>query len=64
MTRLRKLKEGFIKLTSFEKHERMIELIALITEYFEQDKIQPIIVGGLSVEIYTRQSKRTNETFF
>lgn len=37
----------------------MLEMAALLTRYFEKDGIRPIIVGGLSVEIYTRGNYTT-----
>lgn len=59
MTRINKLRANLNKLKTFAKHERMIELTALLTEYFKRSDINPIIVGGLSVEIYTRQNYST-----
>ncbi len=59
MTRLNELKRGFSKLITLDKHERMLELCGLLTAYFEKDGIRPVIVGGLSVEIYTRNNYTT-----
>src|SRR5690625_3569322 len=61
MTRLIELKKEFAKLGHFAKHERMLELCGLLTVYFKEDKIKPIIVGGLSVEIYTRNNYMTHD---
>ncbi|WP_163971478.1 hypothetical protein [Oceanobacillus halotolerans] len=59
MIQLIELKREFDKLVHLSKHERMIEMCALLTEYFQKDCIKPIIVGGLSVEIYTRNNYTT-----
>lgn len=59
MTRLTELKQGFTNLSHLSKQERMLEMTALLTEYFKDDDIKPIIVGGLSVEIYTRGNYTT-----
>lgn len=60
MTRLDSLKRDFDLLDKLPgKHNMMIEFVALLTKYFEQDGIDPVIVGGLSVELYTRQNYST-----
>src|SRR5690625_7841733 len=61
MTRLIELKKEFAKLGHFAKHERMLELCGLLTVHFKEDKIKPIIVGGLSVEIYMRNNYMTHD---
>lgn len=61
MTRLNKVKYGMKKLISLPPHEKMIEFCGLLTAYFERDGIYPIIVGGLSVEIYTRNHYTTHD---
>lgn len=61
MTRLTEIKQGFSNLLHLSKQERMLEMAALLTEYFEEDDIKPIIVGGLSVEIYTRWNYTTHD---
>ena len=59
MTRQNNMKNEFDKLVLLSKHERMIEVVALLTERLKSDGILPIIVGGLSVEIYTRGNYTT-----
>ncbi|MBY7142181.1 hypothetical protein KFZ56_03555 [Virgibacillus sp. NKC19-3] len=59
MIQLNELKREFAELGNLPKHERMMEICALLTEYFQKDNIKPIIVGGLSVEIYTRNNYST-----
>src|SRR5699024_6946125 len=59
MIHLNELKEKFQDLKYLSKHERMIQVCGLLTTYFQQDNIQPIIVGGLSVELYTRNNYTT-----
>jgi hypothetical protein len=59
MMPLNELKNQFKKLIHLSKHERMLELCGLLSEYLQQFNIKPIIVGGLSVEIYTRQNYTT-----
>lgn len=59
MTQLNDLKDKFNALYKYTKNERMIYFVAMITEYFSKKKIRPIIVGGLSVEIYTKNNYTT-----
>ena len=61
MIRLSELKAEFSKLNLLSKHERMLELCGLLTSYLSESKITPIIVGGLSVEIYTRNHYTTQD---
>ncbi|WP_456272476.1 hypothetical protein [Bacillus sp. AK031] len=46
------------------KFHKMIEFAALVTEYFSSRGIYPIVVGGLSVEIYTRNDYTTHDIDF
>src|SRR5690625_2382769 len=48
-------------MNNLSKHECMIQATGLLTEYFESFGIKPIIVGGLSVEIYTRGNYTTHD---
>lgn len=41
------------KVKSKSKFEKMLQTTAILTNLFEQEKLKPIIVGGLAVEIYT-----------
>ena len=59
MTRLKILKDEFTRLTELNPHERMLRLVAMLTKYFHDEGIKPIIVGGLSVEVYTRNNYTT-----
>ncbi|WP_077324256.1 DUF6036 family nucleotidyltransferase [Virgibacillus siamensis] len=59
MIQLNELKMEFNNLINLRKHERMLEFCALLTAFFHEDGIKPIIVGGLSVEIYTRSNYTT-----
>jgi len=64
MIQLTELKQEFTNLVHLSKHERMLELSALLTEYFKADGIKPVIVGGLSIEIYTRGNYTTYDIDF
>lgn len=46
-------------LLKLNKHDRMLEFVAILTKRLSHKNIQPIIVGGLSVEIYTRGNYTT-----
>lgn len=59
MIQLNELKREFAGLTNLSKHERMLMFCALLTAFFQRDGIKPIIVGGLSIEIYTRNNYTT-----
>lgn len=59
MIQLIELKQAFNELKHLSKHERMVQLCALLTAYFQKDNIHPIVVGGLSVELYTRNNYTT-----
>jgi len=48
------LKQELEKIKNKPKFHKMIEFASLLTEYFEEQGIKPVVVGGLSVEIYTR----------
>ena len=61
MMHLSELKKEFAKLVHLSKHERMLELCALLTDYFQGKGIRPVVVGGLSVEIYTRNNYTTQD---
>lgn len=52
-------KKHLAKLLMLNKHDRMLEFVAILTERLSGEGIQPIIVGGLSVEIYTRGNYTT-----
>lgn len=53
--------EELEKLKDKPKYEAMMNTTAIITKLLEPHKIQPIIVGGLSVEIYTQNDYTTRD---
>lgn len=59
MIQLNELKREFDALINLPRHEKMLTFCALITAFFEKDSIKPIIVGGLSIEVYTRNNYTT-----
>lgn len=64
MITLPELKKEINGLVDKPKFEKMVEFAALVTAYFEQQGIKPVIVGGLSVEIYTRSHYTTRDIDF
>lgn len=53
-----------MKLNIDNKYETMKSTAAIITKLLEKHKIHPIIVGGLSVEIYTQSEYTTRDIDF
>src|SRR5690625_982586 len=49
------------KLKGKSKFEKMVQTTAILTNLFEKEKLKPIIVGGLAVEIYTRGEYTTSD---
>ncbi|WP_173918925.1 hypothetical protein [Halobacillus sp. Marseille-Q1614] len=64
MTTVRDLKEALKFLGEKPKFERQLEFASLLTDYFKNKGITPIVVGGLSVEIYTRNDYHTHDIDF
>ncbi|WP_163527347.1 hypothetical protein [Halobacillus ihumii] len=64
MTTVEDLKEALNYLEDKPKFERQLEFAALLTDYFKSKGIVPIVVGGLSVEIYTRNDYHTHDIDF
>lgn len=64
MITIDQLKAEFHKLKDKAKFEKQLEFAALLTEYFQAFDVKPIIVGGLSVEIYTRNDYHTYDIDF
>lgn len=52
------------KLKDVPKYEAMINTAAIITKLLEKHNINPIVVGGLSVEIYTQNEYATRDIDF
>ncbi|AKG03429.1 hypothetical protein AAV35_000630 [Salimicrobium jeotgali] len=64
MTTVNDLKRALKSLENKPKFERQLEFAALLTDYFKKKGIKPIVVGGLSVEIYTRNDYHTHDIDF
>ena len=52
------------EIESFKKYEAMIHTASIITQLLAKYNIKPIIVGGLSVEIYTQNDYVTRDIDF
>ncbi|GAA0442129.1 hypothetical protein GCM10008983_19020 [Lentibacillus halophilus] len=57
-------KSKLYSLNNEPKHEKMLGAAAIITKLLEKENIRPIVVGGLSVEIYTQQEYATRDIDF
>jgi hypothetical protein len=64
MNRIEKAKKELLALIGVEKYRAMIETAAVITELLDTTNHKPIIVGGLSVEIYTQSDYSTRDIDF
>lgn len=64
MRNMQKAKEALEQLHDKSKFEKMIQTAAIITELLLPQGIRPIIVGGLSVEIYTLNGYTTQDIDF
>src|SRR5690625_1830334 len=56
--------EKLENLTNMSKFDVMIQVAAIITKLLEVNEVKPIIVGGLSVEIYTDGHYTTRDIDF
>lgn len=61
MISIEEIKKEMKKLKEVDSLQRMVRFTSLLTAYFEVEGIKPIIVGGLSVEIYTRGEYTTSD---
>ncbi len=57
-------KKELLKLNPENKYETMICTASVITKLLEKHNIQPVIVGGFSVEIYTGHNYSTRDIDF
>ncbi|MFK4998917.1 hypothetical protein ACI2OX_21325 [Bacillus sp. N9] len=64
MLTISEAKKALLVLENRPKFERMVHTAAILTELMEQQNIIPIIVGGLSVEIYTLNGYTTQDIDF
>ncbi|SDG33130.1 hypothetical protein SAMN04488542_13621 [Fontibacillus panacisegetis] len=64
MRNMQKAKEALEQLHDKSKFEKLIQTAAIITELLLPHDIRPIIVGGLSVEIYTLNGYTTQDIDF
>ena len=64
MRNIQKAKEALAQLHDKPKFEKLIHTAALITELLLPQGVRPIIVGGLSVEIYTLNGYTTQDIDF
>lgn len=53
-----------LKLQNAKKYDAMVKTAAIITKLLEKHGIKPIVVGGLSVEIYTQSEYATRDIDF
>ena len=59
MTLIEKARYEMLNLKEKSKFEKMLLFTSILTELLEEYDIKPIIVGGFSVEIYTRSRYTT-----
>lgn len=64
MPNIQEVKKELLSLKNEEKFERMLFTAAILTNLLKQYDIKPIIVGGLSVEIYTLNQYTTQDIDF
>jgi predicted nucleotidyltransferase len=57
-------KEKLNQLRDKSKYETMLYTASIITQLLDEHNIKPVIVGGLSVEIYTQQEYATRDIDF
>lgn len=64
ITTIEDLKVELERIKDKPKFYKMLDFASALTEYFETKDIQPIVVGGLSIEIYTRDDYHTHDIDF
>ena len=64
MLSIQEANEALARLANKEKFEKMLHAAAIITDVLMQQNIKPIIVGDLSVEIYTLSGYSTEDIDF
>lgn len=57
-------KHKLLELIDVEKYDAMVKTAAIITTLLEKQGISPIVVGGLSVDIYTQHDYATRDIDF
>lgn len=61
MSLIEEAKLQLSKLKGKTKFEKTLQTTAILTNLFELENLKPIIVGGLAVEIYTRNEYATSD---
>jgi hypothetical protein len=61
---IQEAKASLLRLNDKSKFEKMLYTAAILTDLLMQHNIKPIIVGGLSVEIYTMNGYTTQDLDF
>lgn len=64
MRNYREANEALAKLAGLDKFERLLQTAAILTEALMQQGVKPIVVGGLSVEIYSLSGYSTEDIDF
>lgn len=59
MNSIEEAKAKIQSLLTKNKFEKMIGTTAILTKLLEEEKLKPVIVGGLAVELYTRNEYTT-----
>ncbi|MFD2706985.1 nucleotidyltransferase [Salibacterium lacus] len=64
MRSIEALQDELKELVPKPKLEKMTVFASLITEYLEEEGLRPVVVGGLSVELYSRGEYSTSDIDF